>query len=513
MSIKSRYLYTLLLFILPFNSSGNPVVGIPPLIKDTLDQFIQRSMKDWNIPGLALCIVQDGKVLVMKGYGVTEVGKPAQVDENTLFMIGSNTKAFTATALALLEYQHKCSLEDKVQKWLPEFTQTDPWVASEATLKDLLCHRLGYETFQGDFMYWDSDLSPSEVLDKFGKLTPMYSFRSRFGYTNAAFEAAGLCIEKISGKPWDDYISENILHPLNMDRTLLKMADFSKAKNIAYPHSLVNGALHEVPFCHIDNLAPAGSISSSVNDLSHWIEVLLDNGKFNDQQLIPFPVLLRTRMPQSIIGRNLGSARTTYKLYGMGWFLQDYNGKELISHTGAVDGFLSSMMLIPDEKLGIAILTNTDNNEFFETLNWEIVDAFLGVPYENYNGEILNEYREKESEINSRIKAWQDSVKLNLPQILSLEQYCGRHRHPLYGYADIILKGNKLEMSFEHHKELKAILESLGNNRFLCTFSIPVFGINVFPFYTEGQQVKSFTLEVNEFVETTNYQFEKILNP
>jgi CubicO group peptidase (beta-lactamase class C family) len=509
MSLKRQSLvvFFLLVFVLP--QYGKGLEGLPPLVKDTLDQYVLRGMKDWNIPGLALCIVKNGEVLISKGYGVTEQGGVEAVDANTLFMIGSNTKAFAATALAMLEFQGKCSLEDKVQKWLPEFTQTDTWVASEATLKDLLCHRLGYETFQGDFMYWDSDLSSKEVLNKFGKLKPQYPFRSKFGYTNAAFHAAGMCIEKISGLNWDNYIRQTLVQPLEMDHTLFRMEDLAGVSNKAIPHTCVNGILKPIPYCNIDNMPAAASMSSSVNDMSHWMLAQLNNGRYHDEQVIPFPVLLRTRMPQSIIGRNFTGSKTLYKLYGLGWFLQDYDSHEIVYHTGAVDGFLSSFTLIPEEKLGIIILTNTDDNDFFETLKWELIDAFLGIPTSNYNGEILAQFKQNKEESSAFIKACNDTVAMKLRPGLPLEKYCGRYTHPVYGYLDIRQEKNKLLVSFEHHSTLTATLEFINGNRFLCTYSNPVFGVNVFPFEVEGKKVKSLTLSVSEFIEKTTYLFVK----
>ncbi|MGN6166124.1 MAG: serine hydrolase domain-containing protein, partial [Flavisolibacter sp.] len=194
---------------------------LPSFVKDSLDGYVQKALADWKVPGAAVCIVKDGKVVVMKGYGVKEIGTNDKVDENTLFMIGSNTKAFTATALAMLDADKKLSLDDKVQKWLPDFKLYDPWVAKEATVRDLLCHRLGFETFQGDFMYFDSDLSLAEVREKFAELKPMYGFRSRWGYTNAAFMTAGEIIPKATNKTWAQFVKDSLFIPLQMNRSLV----------------------------------------------------------------------------------------------------------------------------------------------------------------------------------------------------------------------------------------------------------------------------------------------------
>src|SRR5215203_4831142 len=183
---------------------------LPSFVKDSLDTCVQRALTDWKIPGTAICIVKDGKAVITKGYGVKEIGSNDKVDENTLFMIGSNTKAFTATALAMLNADKKLSLDDKVKKWLPDFKLFDAWVSKEVTIRDLLCHRLGFETFQGDFMYFDSDLSLEEVRERFAKIKPAYSFRSQWGYTNAAFMTAGQIIPRVTGKTWAQFIRDSI---------------------------------------------------------------------------------------------------------------------------------------------------------------------------------------------------------------------------------------------------------------------------------------------------------------
>ncbi|MGQ0739826.1 MAG: serine hydrolase domain-containing protein [Bacteroidota bacterium] len=276
--------------------------SLPSFIKDSLDDYVSRALKEWKIPGAAVCVVKNGKVVVMKGYGIKETGANDKVDENTLFMIGSNTKAFTGTALAMLDADKKLSLDDKVQKWLPSFKLYDPWVTKEANLRDLLCHRLGFETFQGDFMFFDSDLPAQQVYEKFGKVKPLYGFRSKWGYTNAAFGVAGEVIHKASGKTWAEFITERIFKPLGMNNTLALSKDIKTASNKASAHTVVMGELKKIPYGSIDNIAPAGSISSSVNDMSKWVLLQLNNGKLNEQQIIPAPAIAQTRIPHSILG-------------------------------------------------------------------------------------------------------------------------------------------------------------------------------------------------------------------
>ncbi|MGE5403188.1 MAG: serine hydrolase [Ignavibacteriales bacterium] len=484
--------------------------NLPAFLTDSLDTYTERALKMWQIPGAAICVVKDGKPIVMKGYGVLELGKGDKVDENTLFMIGSNTKAFTGTAMAMLENDGKCTLDDKVQKWLPDFAMKDPWVGSHLNLTDILCHRMGMETFQGDFMYWTSDLSAKEVIRKFGQLTPKYDFRTRWGYTNAGFAIAGACIQSISGKTWAEFIKERIFEPLKMNSSIPLSQDIAEVKNIAKPYTFDGDKLVRLPFPKIDNLAPAGSISSSVSDMSHWLIAQLDSGKYEGAVVLPLSVIQKTRKPQSIVGRSSNMFdRNPFGLYALGWNDEAYKDKEIVSHTGGVDGFVTSVTLLPSEKLGIVVLTNTDANAFYQAVKWEIIDAMLGLPYRDYNKVMYDRLMKMKAKDDADLKAQRDTVDMHLKPAFDLDEYTGRYNHEVYGYLNITKEGNTLVMSFQHHPELKGKLECLGGNRFLCTYSNPVFGIKVIPFHTKGSKVDSLTLKVADFVEYTSYEFIK----
>ncbi len=479
-------------------------------IVDSLDLFVEREMAAWQIPGVAVLVVKDGEVIVQKGYGLLEEGKPEKVNENTLFMIASNTKAFTGTALAMLDVEGKCSLDDRVQQYLPGFTMKDPWVAQHVTLTDVMSHRLGMETFQGDFMYWESDLSSEEVMAKFGKLTPMYDFRAKWGYCNAGFLIAGECLEKIEGITWEQFIRDRIVKPLEMNRTLVMTAEIDRADNLASAHTMVDGQLQVIPHCKIDNIAPAASISSSVNDLSHWLIALLDSGKYNGMQVIPFMAIKKAQTPRSFIrpGRHPFNA-SHYSLYGLGWDLRDYEGREIVSHTGGVDGFVTSVSLMPEEDLGIVVLTNTDHNGFYEALKWEIIDAYLGMPYRNYSQFYLERYKTMWHHEQQLVTSWRDSAAMALKLPVKLSAFEGKYTHEVYGEALLKANGQDLVLSLEHHPFLTGKLEYIGNDRFLCTYSHPMWGIKVFPFKIEEGKVKSFTLSVADFLEFTTYDFVK----
>ncbi|HYC29875.1 MAG TPA: serine hydrolase, partial [Chitinophagaceae bacterium] len=296
-----------------------------------------------------------------------------------------------------------------------------------------------------------------------------------------------------------------------MNNTLALSKDLPGASNKATPHTLdKDQQLIVIPYCKIDNLSPAGSVSSSVNDMSKWVMMLLQNGKVNGQQVIPANAIYQTRVPQSILG-NGGHPfnKMNFSLYGLGWDLNDYNGKRLVSHTGGVNGFVTSVTLVPDEKLGIVVLTNSDQNGLYEAVKWEILDAYLKLPYRNYAGLFLANNKQQLQNAKDTWKKKIDTVAMHKPAALPLNAFAGEYQHEVYGWIKITAATDHLTMTFQHHPNLVGTLEPLGGNRFVCTYSDPEFGRKVLNFSIDNGKVKSFILRVADFVEFTTYEFFK----
>lgn len=499
-----------LLILLLVGFSLRVEAQLPRFITDSLDGYVNRAMRDWQIPGVALAVVKEGRVVLTKTYGVRETGKPDRVDENTLFMIGSNSKAFTATALAMLEQENKLSIDDKVTKWLPEFKLYDPCVTQLVTIRDLLCHRVGLQTFQGDFMYWTSNLSRREVMQKFGLLKPPLEFRGRFGYCNAAFLTAGEVIPAVTGKTWEVTVQEKILTPLGMSRSLPLSAQLVGATNAAASHTVVEGKLLKIPYPQLDNLAPAGSISASVIDLTKWISMQLDTGRLNGQQVIPKAAVMRTWVGQTVANSYKSSLTpSNLSLYGLGWFRQDYAGHTLIEHTGGVDGFVTATCFSPDARLGVIVLTNTDANGFYQALKYQLLDAFLGQPFKNYYALLWKNHQRQESAERDRLAKERAQVVKNLPPALPLAAYAGRYSNPVYGDVEVTLEGGTLVVHFAHHPNLTGTLAPKGGNEFLARYSNPTFGTHPVPFTVEAGRAKSLQIKVNDFVEYGAYEFKR----
>jgi CubicO group peptidase (beta-lactamase class C family) len=508
--MKKITCFCLLIISCLYTSAQNKPATKRAFLHDSLDAYVNAALQQWKIPGVSIAVVKNGQVILTKGYGVLDKDGTDKVNADTRFGIGSNTKAFTATALAMLQSQKKLSLDDKVQKWVPDFKLYDSWVSKEATVRDLLCHRLGFETFQGDFMYFDSDISYAEVKDKLGKLKPLYSFRSKWGYTNSAFAVAGEVIEKASGTNWGNYLKQNIFLPLGMNRTLAYSIELDTASNTAKAHTLVEGQLKKVPYGRLDNLAPAGSIVSSAHDMANWAMALLKNGDWNGRAVIPKDAINETRMPHSILGNGGHSFnRAHFLLYGLGWFLEEYEGRKLVEHTGGVNGFVTSFTLVPEEGLGIVVLTNSDSNGFFEAMKWELLDASLALPFRNYSKVAYAEDKEQNERTIASLKLKRDTVAMKLPTAVPLSEFIGEYVHEVYGKMSITNENGQLTARFEHHKGRFAKLESLGANRFLASFNDPLYGIKTWPFSIENGKIKSVTVTVADFVEFTPYEFVK----
>ncbi len=501
-------LSTLFIFTFGVNAQEN---DLPVFVRDSLEKYVIREMAKWEIPGLAIAIVKNGKIQFMRGFGTTKVGGSQPINENTLFMIGSITKTFTSTAVALLHAERTLSLEDKVQKWIPEFTLKDPLASKETNISDLLSNRIGLGTFQGDFLFFNSDLSTEDLIQKIGLLDPQYGFRARYSYINAGFFTAGEVIRRVTGKKWEEIIKEKILSPLKMENTLTLSAEFVNTSNKATGYTLFNDTRTEIPVMRLDNFAPAASMSSCAKDMATWLLAHLNNGKIDGNQLISNAAIQAIRRPYTIIGMDTRNKQSThFSLYGLGLHIKDRKGTIVYSHSGGVPGFASSWLMVPEENFGMIILTNTDYNLLCSSLENEILDALLDLPYQGYSDKsfaMLTQYR-------LTTKTYIDSLKkiVNLKNKpgLSLETFTGKYQNDLYGEIEIKLVNGTLHMSFMHHPHLTGKLEHIVNNTFLCTYSDISYGIVELPFNITIDKVQSFILKVSPNLEPTPYTFIKM---
>ena len=481
----------------------------PSFIKDSLDSYIKQGMKDWNIPGLAIAIVKDDSVVMMKGYGVRDIETKEAVDENTLFMIASNSKLFTGTAIAQLDYNKKLSLDDKITKYFPWFRVYDSTTTQLVTIKDMLGHHLGTKTFQGDFTFWNSNLSRDSVMYKMRYIKPPLPFRASYGYCNSCFLTAGHIIQKVTGKPWEVYVYDSIVAPLAMINTHTLGAGMINMPGAATPYTTAfTNTLTKLPYDNVDNFAPAGSIVSCVKDLTHWIKMQLDSGRYDGKQILPWNVVQKTRGVNTLLSTKKNNMAGHFVAYGLGVFIRDMNGKQVYDHTGGADGFVTNVCFVPEEKLGITILTNNDNQEFFELLRYQILAAYLNMPYKNLSALNLPEFNENQKKISDSTKALRARVKGIKPS-LPLKNYEGIYNNQLFGNIYMIARGNDLQITFDNHPGLKASLQYMDNDKWLMSYNTIAYGIFPLEFTVRDGKVLSTNVKVNDFLEYDPYLFIK----
>lgn len=425
-----------------------------------VDDYANTVMTTWKGPGMAIAVVKDDKVVFQKGYGTRELGKDAAVDQNTLFAIASNSKAFTTASLAILIDEKKLAWDDKVSKYLPDFQMYDPWVTSELTVRDLVTHRVGLDTFSGDLLWYETTYSADEILRRTRHLKPVSSFRTRYGYQNLMFIAAGKVVEKVSGKSWCAFVTERILTPLSMSRTTCSVNNLPE--NAAWPHNESGGTLRRLHRGNVDGSSSAAALNSSVADLSKWVRTQLARGKFEGKQI--FSEQQSWQMHQQWFARQVGPSNAPgvqpqhFRGIGMGWFVYDYYGRKIIDHSGGLDGMLSYTVLIPEENAGFVVLTNNESPSFSIMMS-KIRDVLVGAPKRDYNDEAIKRIADNKKADADAAKKIDDARVANTKPSLVLANYAGTYSDKMYGDVTIAEENGKLVMRFLPSPNFVADLE------------------------------------------------------
>ena len=473
MKVKSRFIAVALLAVL--TTSFTPAQTASSGAPQDLDLQAARVLKEFEVPGLAVAIVKDGKVVLAKGYGVRKLGDPSPVDENTLFGIASNTKAFTAAALAMLVDEGKITWDDSVSKHLPSFQLHDPYVTREMTIRDLLTHRSGLGLGAGDLLWWPpTDYSREEIIQRFRYVRPATSFRSRYAYDNVLYMVAGQIVAAVSGKSWDDYIKEKIFNPLGMTTSNTTVAALTASRNAATPHAKVEAQLKAIGPQPLENVGPAGSINSSVGEMAKWMIVQLKRGQLADGRRLFTERQSRemwsaqTITPLGDPPPHLAALKANFSAYGLGWGLTEYRGYKTVSHTGGLLGFVSRVTLVPDLNLGVVVLTNQQSGGAFQSLTYGILDHYMNAPSTDWvaafkKSEEMGLARAAEVEKRQASARAADS-KPSLP----LAKYAGRYTDAWYGDITLGIEGEKLVIRFSHTPLLVGDLEHWQHNTFVA---------------------------------------------
>ncbi|HWY21889.1 MAG TPA: serine hydrolase [Candidatus Acidoferrum sp.] len=423
-----------------------------------LDSYVVRVLKTFEVPGLSIAIVKDGKTVLAKGCGVRKLGAATPVDENTLFGIGSNTKAFTTAALASLVDAGKISWDDPVYQRLPGFQMYDPYVSHEMTIRDLLTHRSGMGLGEGDLLFWPhSTYTRDEIIYKLRFMKPASSFRSRFAYDNLLYMTAGQIIPAVTGTSWDDYVRQHIFAPLAMNNSTVSNAAFKPGDDYAFPHSRVDGKLQVIHFEVLDNVGPAGSINSCAADMAKWVQLQLNRGKFIDREgrLISEQQSKEMWTPQTILQTGnppppLAGLKSNFADYALGWDLRDYHGRKLVGHTGGVAGFVSRVMLVPEENLGVVILTNAEEDGAFDSILFHLLDHYFNLPHTDWIASFKSVKDTQEKDAAEAMKKAEGTRAADSKPSLPLEKYAAAYNDAWYGPITIHRENTGLVITFDH---------------------------------------------------------------
>jgi len=411
-----------------------------------LDRYISNAQAQWQVPGMSVTIVKDGKVLLSKGYGVRSLLKADMVDEETLFMLGSTTKAMTAAAMAMLIDEDKLTWSDKVIDHLPWFRLSDPHVTRELTIKDLFTHNSGLGNTDLLWVLWD--YSTEEIVQRLAQWPLSYSMRGGYTYQNIMYATAGLVIEKVSGQPWDAFIHDRIFAPLGMGRSCALRSCAQGYINRARPHYLLGDEMIQIIDSNADSIGSAGSAWSCSSDIAKWIQFVLDEGVVDGQRLLSEENFKILHSPQIIIPERqfYPSAALTephFTAYSLGWFLHDYQGEYVQFHTGSLNGSGAIIGLMPDHNLGVYVMVNRENAEVRHAIMYKVFDYILGLGDRDWSTDLKEIYDDRD--------AWRDQRRSDLvasrvsdaPANLSKNEMIGTYEHKSLGVLEIVYKDDR----------------------------------------------------------------------
>lgn len=463
-----------LLAILILTFAFNPTTQAQSSAPKDLNAYLENVRKTFEVPGVALAIVKDGKVVVAQGYGVRKLGEAAAVDAQTLFGVASNTKAFTATALALLVEEGKLEWDAPVINYLPWFQLSDPYVTRELTVRDLLVHRSGLGLGAGDLLWWPpSNYERKEIARRLRYIPLVTSFRSAYAYDNVLYTVAGEVIETLSGQSWEDFVGSRILAKVGMNGSNVRHAEAGKGANVASPHAPIEGKVRVVAPFASDNTNPAGGINSNAEDMAKWMIVQLDSGRIAGGRLFSPQTTRQLWTPVTPISignpaPELAALRANFRGYALGFDVRDYRGKKLVTHTGGLPGYVSKVAMAPEIKLGIAVLTNQESGAAFESITYRILDHYLNAPVTDWASAFKKVVTRAEEALAAAEKNAMTARDVNSKPALPLAQYAGTYRDAWYGEVAIALENDKLVLRFMHTPALVGDLEFWQYNTFIA---------------------------------------------
>ncbi len=494
-------------------SKKSAAAAAMPISAAKIDDTVARAMKAFEVPGMAVGIVKDGKLIYSKGYGVREFGKSGAVDADTLFQIGSNTKAFTTAALSILVDEGKISWDDKVIDHLPQFRMYDPYVTREFTIRDLLTHRSGLGLGAGDLMVFpESDITRDEIIHGLRYLKPVSSFRSQFDYDNTLYMVAGQIIPAVTGKSWEEFVETRIIAPLGMQPCSSTYGRIRDRRNVASPHVVVEGKLSVVPVMNIDAIGPAGTINCSIDGMAKWLMTQLEAGKSPSGKQI-FSQARNAEMwsvvtPTSVNPMSASMMRTHFAGYGLGWGLEDVFGYKKVAHTGGVVGTVTWVAMIPELKLGVLVFTNQQSGAAMVSVGNQILDAYLRAPARDWV-ELASANSKNRDDSAKVIEDAAAKVLASAgPPSLPLDTYAGTYNDPWRGDATVRREGDRLFLKVSRTKDLEGPLLPYSGNIFVVRWNNRSLEADSYVRFEQGYDGKVTGMKMRAVSPATDFSFD-----
>lgn len=402
---------------------------------DGFSDWARKTMAEWKVPGLAVAVVKNGEVVLLEGYGVRDTASPAPVTPDTLFAIGSSTKAFTATALALLVDDGRLAWDTPIRAYLPSFKLKDPMASERMTPRDLVTHRSGLP--RHDLVWYAAPLSRKDLFARLEFLEPSADFRARWQYQNLMFMTAGYLAGEVAGTSWEDFVRARIFGPLGMKGSNFSVEESKKSADFAKPYQEKDEKVVEIPFRNIDAMGPAGSINSSARDMSRWLMLQLGGGKVGEKQVLTGPGLLELHKPQAVVGESGQDPEITGTSYAMGWFVESYRGHVRAHHGGNIDGFSAMVSFVPAQGVGVVALANLHGAPLPQIVARQAIDRLLGLPPIDWSARLLQRRDAgRTAEKAGKAKGAEERKPGTLPAH-ALDEYVGDYEHPAYGVVSV----------------------------------------------------------------------------
>lgn len=423
---------------------ANPFAGF--------DTFVEGVMKEWFVPGLAVGAVKDGRVVLAKGYGYRDVDKRLPVTSRTLMPIGSNTKSFTATIMGMLSDEKKLEWDKPIRTYLPDFELHDDVATRLMTPLDLVTHRSGLP--RHDAVWEDATLTRQDIYDRLRYLEPTATFRQRYQYNNLVFTTAGYLVERITKQSWDELVRQRIFTPLGMTSSNTSVRDLPKSADYSEPYVLQGKTVVAVPFRNIDAIAPAGGINSNVEDTLKYVQMHIDQGRAGSAQIVSRTFSSMMQSVQTAAAQEADSAAAVYTEfgpggYGLGVSVRSYRGRKVVEHTGAIDGFNSWMSWMPNDRVGVIVLTNLSGgfNPVPQIVLWNVYERLLGLSLTDHVARSRDGQRRFDEQAAERVRRREASRTPNTTPSRPLVDFAGTYEHPAYGKVIVALRDGNLVMS------------------------------------------------------------------